>query len=134
GAERIPPSAVRAEPPPTDPPPHSPPSPEALDGRLEETIKWWQRWRRQGRLDGPYAEAALRSAVVLKALTNATTGAVVAAATTSLPEAVGAGRNWDYRYCWVRDSQFTVRSLRELGFEKEADGFRRFVERSSAGR
>ena len=116
-----------------DPAPPEPPKPEELDKRLDETIKWWQRWRSQGRLDGPYGEAALRSAVVLKALTNAPTGAVVAAATTSLPEAIGAGRNWDYRYSWVRDSQFTVRSLRELGFEKEADGFRRFVERSAAG-
>jgi GH15 family glucan-1,4-alpha-glucosidase len=116
-----------------DPSPSDPPHSDDLDQRLEDTIKWWQRWRRQGRLDGPYGDAALRSAVVLKALTNAPTGAIVAAATTSLPEAIGAGRNWDYRYSWVRDSQFTVRSLRELGFEKEADGFRRFVERSAAG-
>jgi GH15 family glucan-1,4-alpha-glucosidase len=57
----------------------------------------------------------------------------VAAATTSLPEAIGHSRNWDYRYSWIRDAQFTVRSLGELGFEKEADGFRRFVERSAAG-
>ena len=131
--ERVRLSLVAAEPATIDPAPHDPPSPEDLDKRLDDTIKWWQRWRSQGRLDGPYGDAALRSAVVLKALTNAPTGAVVAAATTSLPEALGAGRNWDYRYSWVRDSQFTVRSLRELGFEKEADGFRRFVERSAAG-
>ena len=131
--ERVRLSVFGAEPATIDPSPPHPPQPEELDKRLDETIKWWQRWRSQGRLDGPYGDAALRSAVVLKALTNAPTGAVVAAATTSLPEAIGAGRNWDYRYSWVRDSQFTVRSLGELGFEKEADGFRRFVERSAAG-
>jgi GH15 family glucan-1,4-alpha-glucosidase len=131
--ERVRLSLVAAEPAAIDPAPEPAPPPEELDKRLDETVKWWKRWRQQGRLDGPYGEAALRSAVVLKALTNAPTGAVVAAATTSLPEAIGAGRNWDYRYSWVRDSQFTVRSLRELGFEREADGFRRFVERSAAG-
>jgi GH15 family glucan-1,4-alpha-glucosidase len=131
--ERMRLSLVAAEPATIDPTPPPAPSPEDLDGRLDDTIKWWQRWRKQGRLDGPYGDAALRSAIVLKALTNAPTGAVVAAATTSLPEAIGAERNWDYRYSWVRDSQFTVRSLRELGFEREADGFRRFVERSAAG-
>ena len=131
--ERVRLSLVAVQPAAIDPAPDDPPSPEDLDARLDETVKWWQRWRKQGRLDGPYGDAAMRSAVVLKALTNAATGAVVAAATTSLPEAVGAGRNWDYRYSWVRDSQFTVRSLRELGFDKEADGFRRFVERSAAG-
>jgi GH15 family glucan-1,4-alpha-glucosidase len=71
--------------------------------------------------------------VVLEGLTNARTGAVTAAATTSLPESVGGTRNWDYRYAWIRDSQFSVRSLAELGFEAEADRFRRFVERSTGG-
>jgi GH15 family glucan-1,4-alpha-glucosidase len=131
--ERVRLSLSGARPENIDPAPPDPPSPEELDHRLDETVKWWQRWARQGRLDGPDGQPALRSALVLKALTNAPTGAIVAAATTSLPEAVGAGRNWDYRYSWIRDSQFTVRSLRELGFEKEADGFRRFVERSAAG-
>jgi len=65
-------------------------------------------------------------------MVNATTGAVVAAPTTSLPESVGHGRNWDYRYSWVRDSQFTVRSLTQLGCIEEADGFRRLIERSAA--
>ena len=131
--ERVRLSLAGARPETIDPSPPDPPRPEELDRRLDDTVKWWQRWRSQGRLDGPYGDAALRSAVVLKALTNAPTGAVVAAATTSLPEAIGAERNWDYRYSWIRDSQFTVRSLGELGFEKEADGFRRFVERSAAG-
>jgi GH15 family glucan-1,4-alpha-glucosidase len=126
-------SLVGTDPALIDPRPPDPPTPAKLDDRLQETIRWWQRWSRQAQLDGPYAQACLRSALVLKSLTNAPTGAVVAAATTSLPEAVGQGRNWDYRYSWIRDAQWTVRSLRELGFEKEADGFRRFVERSAAG-
>jgi GH15 family glucan-1,4-alpha-glucosidase len=108
------------------------PSPTALDERLETTVAWWHRWI--GRVDftGPDAAGVRRSALVLKALTNARTGAVAAAPTTSLPEVMGGTRNWDYRYSWVRDSHFTVRSLAEVGADTEADGFRRFIERSSA--
>ncbi|MBV8385660.1 MAG: glycoside hydrolase family 15 protein [Acidimicrobiia bacterium] len=122
-----------AEPAKIDPRPADPPPASKFDARLEDTIKWWQRWCGQGDIQGPYAEACMRSAMVLKTLTNAPTGAIVAAPTTSLPESLGHARNWDYRFSWIRDSQFTVRSMRELGFEKEADGFRRFVERSAAG-
>jgi GH15 family glucan-1,4-alpha-glucosidase len=75
----------------------------------------------------------LRSAVVIKGLMNDMTGAVVAAATTSLPESWEGDLNWDYRYSWVRDSFFSVRSLAEIGFEGEAERFRRFIERSAAG-
>lgn len=84
-----------------------------------------------GEISSPYAPLLTRSALVLKALSNAPTGAIAAAATTSLPECQGGSRNWDYRYSWIRDSYFTVRALGWLGFVKETDGFRRFIERSS---
>jgi GH15 family glucan-1,4-alpha-glucosidase len=110
-----------------------PTAPEELDRRLEQTVAWWRGWSaRAGRL-GPDQAAVVRSAVVLKALTQATTGAIAAAATTSLPESPGGSRNWDYRASWVRDSVFALRSLAELGYAAEADGFRRFVQRSAAG-
>ncbi len=106
---------------------------EEIDRRLDETAKWWGRWAAKGEIEGPYAEYLWRSAIVLKGLSQAPTGAIAAAATTSLPETPGGSRNWDYRYTWIRDSCFTVRSLAALGFTSEADGFRRFVERSTAG-
>ena len=109
------------------------PGAEELDHRLDETIEWWRRWSSRSRIKGPYAQFLGRSAAVLKGLSNAPTGAIAAAPTTSLPESQGGGRNWDYRYSWIRDSCFTVRSLGELDHEKEADGFRRFIERSAAG-
>ncbi len=104
-----------------------------LDRCLGETMKWWERWSAGVHLNGPHSTAARRSAIVLKGLTNAPTGAIAAAPTTSLPESPGGGRNWDYRYSWIRDSIFTVRSLVEMGRDLEADGFRRFIERSAAG-
>jgi len=104
-----------------------------LDGRLEDTIGWWNEWSAQGKIESPYSEHVRLSAIVLKGLSNAPTGAIAAAATTSLPESPGGSRNWDYRFTWIRDSAFTLRSLWELGYDKEADGFRRFIERSAAG-
>jgi GH15 family glucan-1,4-alpha-glucosidase len=109
------------------------PGPQEMDHRLQQTLEWWRRWAGRCTYQGPYGEHVWRSAVVLKGLTHAPTGAVVAAPTTSLPEAMGGSRNWDYRYSWVRDSTFAVRSLTELGYEKEVDEFRQFIERSSAG-
>jgi GH15 family glucan-1,4-alpha-glucosidase len=111
----------------------SSPASAELDRRLEQTVAWWRGWSARGSLVGPDPAAVLRSATVLKALTQATTGAIAAAATTSLPEAPGGSRNWDYRASWVRDSVFALRSLAELGYTAEADGFRRFVQRSAAG-
>jgi GH15 family glucan-1,4-alpha-glucosidase len=113
--------------------PPAPPTPRQVDDRLESTLAWWRTWARAFRPRDEVERAALRSALVLKGLTNAPTGAIVAAPTTSLPEAPGGVRNWDYRFSWIRDSVFALRSLGELGFVKEADGFRRFVERSAAG-
>jgi GH15 family glucan-1,4-alpha-glucosidase len=114
---------------------HMPGVPDAhsCDERLEETLLWWRNWSSQSDLKGPARSRTVRSAIVLKALTYAPTGAIAAAPTTSLPEAPGGERNWDYRFSWVRDSFFTVRSLAELGFSAEANGFRRFIERTAAG-
>ena len=120
--------------------PHDPkPLPlDDIDEHLAETLEWWQRWiaSRVGQGAGETAQeepAVLRSAVVLKGLTFAPTGAIVAAGTTSLPETIGGGRNWDYRLSWIRDSSFALDSLAELGFHKEAQGFTWFVERTTAG-
>ncbi|WP_243372542.1 glycoside hydrolase family 15 protein [Geotalea sp. SG265] len=111
----------------------APPTVGELDRRLVETITWWRDWSARGRTVSSGGELVQRSAIVLKGLSNAPTGAIAAAATTSLPESIGGIRNWDYRCTWVRDSVFSIRSLAELGHLKEADGFRRFVERSAAG-
>lgn len=113
-------------------PPHPLASSE-MDRRLDETLDWWREWSSKARFEGPDAPGVVRSSLVLKALTNITTGAIAAATTTSLPESLDASRNWDYRYSWVRDSFFSVRSLTDVGFETEADDFRRFIQRSAAG-
>jgi GH15 family glucan-1,4-alpha-glucosidase len=125
-ARRIPPEALDDDPPPRPTPPAE------LDQRLDDTVAWWREWSRQAQLPQTDREGVLRSALVLKALTNPRSGAIAAAATTSLPES-GDGRTWDYRYAWVRDAVFGVRSLAELGFHDAADAFRSFVQRSAAG-
>lgn len=112
-----------------DPPSDVPPSAAELDQRLEDTIAGWRRIRE----DVSIGPSLRRSALVLRALGNADTGAIAAAATTSLPEVVGGDSNWDYRFTWIRDSWLTVRSLAEVGDIDCADRFRRFVERSAAG-
>lgn len=104
-----------------------------IDARLDSTLAWWRDWAAQARLEGPDGPSAVRSALALKALTNAPTGAIIAAATTSLPEQPGGSRNWDYRYSWIRDSALSVRSLADIGCAAEADDFRRFIQRSAAG-
>ena len=131
--ERVRLSIVAARPEQVDGEAPLPPDAEEHDRRLDSTIEWWRRWSSKARAAGPDRDAVVRSAVVLKALMHAPTGAFVAAPTTSLPEQRAGTRNWDYRFSWIRDSQFTVRSLVELGCHDEADGFRRFVERSAAG-
>ena len=104
-----------------------------VDARLEETVQWWRAWRERLSEDGPDHGAVVRSALTLKALTYAPTGAIVAAPTTSLPETMGGERNWDYRYSWVRDSTLTAHALAEFGCEREASRFRHFIVRSSGG-
>lgn len=106
---------------------------EAIDRRLEETIAWWRKWRTHVNVTGAEQRAIVRSAITLKALTYAPTGAIVAAPTTSLPERLGGTRNWDYRYSWVRDSALTADTLAEIGCEYEARQFRHFIVRSAGG-
>lgn len=116
-----------------DPEAPDPPSAAELDAQLEATIGAWRAWTEQAELPATDEAGVLRSALSLKALANPLTGAIAAAATTSLPETLGGARNWDYRYSWIRDSAFAARSLAEIGFDAEADAFRRFVQRSAAG-
>jgi alpha,alpha-trehalase len=105
--------------------------PEGLEdarARLEVTSHYWRSWLAGGRFpDHRWRSALHRSALTLKGLTYAPTGATVAAATTSLPETQGGERNWDYRYCWMRDATFTLWGLHALGFDWEADDFMQFV-------
>ncbi len=91
--------------------------------RLEDTVGWWKWWCARSQYQGPYREAVVRSALALKLLHCATSGAVLAAPTTSLPEAIGGERNWDYRYCWLRDSALVLHAFLRLGFVEEAEGF-----------
>lgn len=106
---------------------------EEADVHLDRTRHWWQIWSRRIHCAGDIDEQTRRSTIVLKSLTFERTGAIAAASTTSLPEEMGGERNWDYRFSWIRDSVFTVRALHELGYEKEADRFHQFIQRSAAG-
>lgn len=109
-------------------------SPDEIAEHLAETCAWWDRWAEGMEVaDGPYADAIRRSAVVLKGLTCAPTGAIIAAPTTSLPEGIGGGRNWDYRFTWIRDSSLAIAALTLIGHEEVAAGFRQFILRTTAG-
>jgi GH15 family glucan-1,4-alpha-glucosidase len=91
--------------------------------RIQRSIQWWHDWAERCTYRGKYRDAVLRSASTLKLLAYSPSGAIIAAATTSLPEIPGGAANWDYRYCWLRDASFTVRSLLGLGYKDEAESF-----------
>ncbi len=100
----------------------------------DSTVGFWEDWSAHCTYEGPYRDQVLRSALVLKGLTNAPTGAIVAAATTSLPEEIGGERNWDYRYSWLRDSSLTLNALFALGYVHEATAYMDWLRRTTAGR
>ncbi|MDM7856332.1 glycoside hydrolase family 15 protein [Cellulomonas alba] len=111
------------------------PVPERLtiDDRLDHTRVQWGLWARSCAYEGSYREAVIRSLLVLRLLTDAETGGIVAAATTSLPEDFGGERNWDYRYCWLRDAALTIEALVEHGYRDEATQWRGWLLRAVAG-
>jgi len=100
---------------------------------LADTRRFWQNWSARCTYRGPHREAVIRSLITLKALTYAPTGGIVAAATTSLPEDIGGTRNWDYRYCWLRDATITLEALLRTGYTEEAIAWRAWLERAIAG-
>lgn len=100
---------------------------------LTDTEQWWRAWSRRCETGGRYQDAVVRSLLTLKALTYAPTGGVVAAPTTSLPERLGGARNWDYRYCWVRDATLTLEALLQAGYADEACAWRDWLVRAVAG-
>jgi GH15 family glucan-1,4-alpha-glucosidase len=104
------------------------------EGALAETEAWWRTWSDQCRYDGEYTDAVVRSLITLKALTYRPTGGLVAAPTTSLPEQPGGVRNWDYRYCWLRDATFALYALMIGGYSEEARAWREWLVRAVAGR
>jgi GH15 family glucan-1,4-alpha-glucosidase len=111
------------------------PEPDPVDGlaATEDTTRWWQEWSERSLYDGPHGEIVRRSLITLKALTYAPTGGIIAAPTTSLPEAIGGVRNWDYRFCWVRDATLTLQALLHAGYTEEAAAWRAWLLRAVAG-
>jgi GH15 family glucan-1,4-alpha-glucosidase len=109
------------------------PAVEDADSALARTEAWWREWSGRCRYEGAYREQVLASLMVLKAMTSETTGAVIAAPTTSLPEDIGGVRNWDYRYCWLRDSVLALEALLDAGYTDEALAFRDFLLRAGTG-
>lgn len=112
---------------------HPPPARLAADDALNDTESFWSEWISQCTYRGPWEDAVQRALVTLKALTYAPTGGITAAATTSLPEDIGGVRNWDYRYCWLRDATFTLQALLGTGYVAEARAWRDWLVRAVAG-
>ena len=110
--------------------------PAALDASamLRETDEWWREWSSHCTITGPWRDLALRSLITLKALTYAPTGGIVAAPTASLPEWIGGPRNWDYRFCWLRDATLTLFALMSSGYMTEAFAWRDWLMRAVAGK
>ncbi|MGE5548594.1 MAG: glycoside hydrolase family 15 protein [Solirubrobacterales bacterium] len=100
---------------------------------LADTLAWWRRWSARCTYRGAWRDPVMRSLLTLKALTFSPTGGIVAAATTSLPERLGGVRNWDYRFCWLRDATFTLYSLLQSGYTDEARAWREWLLRAAAG-
>ncbi|MCT2593625.1 glycoside hydrolase family 15 protein [Streptomyces sp. N2-109] len=111
------------------------PRPQPVDAlpAVADTERYWEQWISQCRYEGRWPEAVNRALITLKALTYAPTGGLLAAATTSLPEQLGGSRNWDYRYCWLRDSTFTLQALLGTGYVEEAAAWREWLLRAVAG-
>ena len=107
---------------------------DEVHAQLEMTFSTWAAWAERCTYEGRYREQVVRSALVLKGLTNGPTGAIVAAATTSLPEEIGGERNWDYRFSWLRDSALTLNALFALGYDEEARAYVDWLKRTTAGR
>ena len=115
-------------------PSHEPlPPPVDAEQSLKATEKFWTDWAGKNQIAGPWDEAVCRSLITLKALTYAPTAGLCAAPTTSLPEAIGGERNWDYRFCWLRDATLTLLALMNAGYYEEARGWRDWLLRAAAG-
>jgi len=110
-----------------------PPRPTDAQEALDTTYRYWSKWAARCDYDGPWRDAVVRSLITLKALTFNPTGGIVAAPTTSLPEMPGGERNWDYRFCWVRDATFTLLTLMQAGYWEDAEAWRSWLVRAVAG-
>ncbi len=110
------------------------PNPHEVLPSLKHTESWWSEWSLKCTYQGEWKEAVMRSLIALKAMSYAPTGGIVAAVTTSLPEKIGSSRNWDYRYCWLRDATFTLYAFLNGGYKGEAHAWREWLVNSVAGK
>ncbi len=110
------------------------PQSEDAEETLRHTETWWKEWSAKCTYQGEWKDAVMRSLITLKAMSYTPTGGIVAAVTTSLPEKIGSSRNWDYRYCWLRDATFTLYALLNGGYQEEAKAWREWLVNSVAGK